>query len=386
LLAVASYPVWPVTDGAALRVTELLKQLCADWRISLVAPPGIAGFDTQETGVADFSPVKLDAGWTYMPYQHDPAPLVWAVSQKIEETRPAAALLWSGSEFLALGDAAFPPVVADRIDCVSLTAWRAVSEVGGWRERLGRLDTLRRALRYERLVSGVSHTTIVVGEDDARWLRRITRATNVDVVPNGVHVDRTRTFDEEAARPTVVFTGVMDYPPNVDAAKYFAEEVWLLVRAAVPEARFLVAGRSPAPDILALAALDGVEVTGEVPDLAGLVARAWVSVAPMQRGSGIKNKVLEAWAVGTPVVMSSIATNGLRRAGDFPELVADDPTRMAEAVVRLLRDPGKRHELGRRVREAASAQSWEAAGRSVSRLLADASGRLVSRDFGVALG
>jgi glycosyltransferase involved in cell wall biosynthesis len=124
-----------------------------------------------------------------------------------------------------------------------------------------------------------------------------------------------------------------------------------------------------------LAQAPGVEVLGEVPDMTAVLRQAWVAVAPMRTGAGIKNKVLEAWAVGTPVVMSPAAANGLLLGPAAAGLVEDDPARMAEVVARLLTDTPERRRLGAAAHGLALEHAWEDAARQVSRLLRTASGR-----------
>lgn len=373
----APFAVSPVIDGATLRVSELLRELARTWKIRLVAPQTDSGAeaDLRELGLSAFVPVRLGEAVTYLPFQYDTRPLIDAVRGELDRQRPTAVLLWWGSQFLALEMPDLPPVVADRVDSVSLIAWRALRNWQGGRRWLGRLNTFRSTLLYERQVAGAAYATVVVGEDDARWLRRVARTRNVHVIPNGVRLADNRSTAQKSRTPTVVFTGVMAYEPNIDAARYFAREVWPQVRARMSSARFVVAGRSPTAEVLRLAEMEGVEVLGEVPDMASLLARSWLAVAPMRRGSGIKNKVLEAWAAGTPVVMTSLATNGIEAASGFTDLVADDPKSMARVVLRLLEDRETRERLGGRAYEAARAQSWEEAARKVSDLLAEAVAR-----------
>jgi glycosyltransferase involved in cell wall biosynthesis len=168
----------------------------------------------------------------------------------------------------------------------------------------------------------------------------------------------------------VAFTGVLSHQPNVDAALYFAESVWPRVRAEVPAARYVIAGRDPDPALLAIAGRDGIEVHADVPDMHALLRTAWIAVAPMRTGAGIKNKVLEAWAAGKPVVMTEIAANGLSLDAGGDTLVCRDARAMAEQVVRLLRDDQERWRTGDglhdRVRDA---HSWMAAGERLSALL-----------------
>jgi glycosyltransferase involved in cell wall biosynthesis len=161
----------------------------------------------------------------------------------------------------------------------------------------------------------------------------------------------------------------MSYAPNIDAAAYFAKSIWPRVRDAVPDAVFRIVGRSPTPEVLALGKLERVEVVGEVDDLRNELESAWVAVAPMRVGVGIKNKVLEAWAAGAPVVMTSLATNGLYARDRFADLVRDRPDAFADRVKRLLTDEGYRRFWSEQARDAARVQSWSAVADSVTTLL-----------------
>jgi glycosyltransferase involved in cell wall biosynthesis len=197
-------------------------------------------------------------------------------------------------------------------------------------------------------------------------------AKNIHVVPNGVQLGAEPDPARRSTQPEVIFTGVMSYPPNIDAAGYFARSIWPRVRDAVPDAVFRIVGRSPAPEVLALGKLERVEIVGEVDDLRDELERAWVAVAPMRVGVGIKNKVLEAWAAGAPVVMTSLATNGLYAGDRFPDLIRDRPDAFADRVTRLLTDEGYRRYWSEQARDSARVQSWSAVADSVSTLLESA--------------
>jgi len=373
LLAVATVPPWPPNDGNALRIGHLLRELGRDWQIRLVAPPPGAGWDSASSGVASFHAVKPEQsrGWNWS--RADQAALRTEVDRLVAERRPAAALLWNGSEFLAMRPG-FPPAVADRIDCLALISWRALREGG---ELRGQIRALRDAIEYgrdERRIVRRLAGTVVVGENDARALRRIGGRDSVHVVPNGVTLP-TILVKREDPIPTVIFSGVMAYAPNIDAVRWFAHTVWPLVRERKPLARFVIAGRGPTPEVTALAGLSGVEVLGAVQDMAAALGGAWVAVAPMRSGAGIKNKVLEAWAAGTPVVMTQMAGNGLSLDRDAQQLVSDQPEELAARIVALLDDPAERWRQGANARTlAADRHSWTAAGDRLSALLAAAAG------------
>jgi glycosyltransferase involved in cell wall biosynthesis len=166
-----------------------------------------------------------------------------------------------------------------------------------------------------------------------------------------------------------MFTGVMTYPPNIDAVLYFADQIWPAVHQRVPDAVFQIVGRSPTPEIVALGRRPGIEVHADVESIPACLARAWLAVAPMRIGSGIKNKVLEAWSVGTPVAMTPIATNGLGQA-PAALLLAKDGAELSTLVGDLLVDRERRQELGELARATAQQDfSWRSHAAAIERLL-----------------
>ncbi|MGH7541400.1 MAG: glycosyltransferase family 4 protein, partial [Gemmatimonadota bacterium] len=248
-------------------------------------------------------------------------------------------------EFIA-PELGLPVVVGDRIDCIALAFLREARTLPTLRERLSSVRDAFRAARYERSALRAVTAMTVVGEADARFLKRLAPGRRVHVVPNGCVLGAPPDPSTKTPEPTLIFSGVFGFRPNVVAAQFFARHVFPSVRRRVPMARFIIAGRGTNPDIVSLGALPGVEVRSDVPDMGELLATAWVAVAPMRSGGGIKNKVLEAWAVGTPVVMSSLAANGLTPGYDRGCLVADQPRALVDAVVRLLTDPDERRRRG----------------------------------------
>jgi len=164
---------------------------------------------------------------------------------------------------------------------------------------------------------------------------------------------------EEA--PLIVFTGQMDYPPNIDAALGFARDALPRIRGRHPEARFAIVGREPAPSIRALDGQGGVEVTGAVPDVRPWLERADVVVAPLRIARGVQNKVLEAMAMGRPVVASPEAFEGIAAEAGRDLVVADGAEAEAEAVCALLHDPARAEAIGRAARAQIEARyAWSA--------------------------
>ena len=162
------------------------------------------------------------------------------------------------------------------------------------------------------------------------------------IVPNGVDLDAVAPSPAPRGR-RALFLGSLDYAPNVDGITWFARAVWPAVVAAEPTATLTVAGHRPAPEVLALGSLPGIEVVGPVPDAPACVAAHDVVVVPLRIGTGSRLKALEAMAAARPVVGTTVGLEGLPTDG---ALVADDPAALAAAVVAVLRDPDRAAAVG----------------------------------------
>ena len=287
-------------------------------------------------------------GFTY-PWRFDQTELRATLDGALAQSHFDRALVWAGAEALWFGRSDLPRAVVDVIDCNPLEFWRGFLSYRDLRQRYWALREIGVATRFaRRMVRGFA-ATVCVGAADARWLRRIGGADTVHVIPNGVDVPEH--VAPEAAQPTLSFTGTLDYQPNIEAVMFAIDAIWPRILAAVPDARFVVAGRNPTAGIRALAGMANIELLPDVPDIATVLGNAWVSIAPMRSGVGIKNKVLEAWACARPVVMSQLATNGLVVPADHASLVSAKAYAMADAVVRLFADADERHRLGHSARE-----------------------------------
>lgn len=307
------------------------------------------------------------SGLTY-PWRFDQTALRAALDSTVRDTSFDRALVWAGAEALWFGRNDLPRAVVDIIDCNPLEFWRGFLSYRDPRQRYRALRELPVATLYARRMIRSFPATVCVGEADARWLRWIGGRDTVHVVPNGVDIPA-QVLDE-APVPTLSFTGALDYQPNIEAVLFAASAVWPRVHAAMPDARFLIAGRDPVDEVRALANLPNVEIAANVPDMAQTIGRSWVSIAPMRSGVGIKNKVLEAWANARPVVMTRIAANGLIVPVDHAALVCRTASELADAVLRLFNDPGTRHRLGQSARDNVRRRfTWGAAASHMDALL-----------------
>ncbi len=170
------------------------------------------------------------------------------------------------------------------------------------------------------------------------------------VLRNGVDLASYRPEPDAAERGHMVFVGVMNYYPNVEGCRWFCDEILPRVRARVPGAHLSIVGAHPTPEVEKLGEREGVEVTGFVDDPKDWLRRASVSVAPLRIARGIQNKVLEALAMGLPVVGTTSATQGVEGTPGRDFLVEDTVDGQVDALVRLLEDDAAARALGARGR------------------------------------
>lgn len=211
----------------------------------------------------------------------------------------------------------------------------------------------RRLATFERRALYRATRCVAVSAADRAALRRLAPGLPIEVIPNAVDTTYYTPAGEPDERPGLVFTGAMGYRPNVDGAAWFCREVLPRVRRAVPGARLTVAGRGPAPAVRRLGRLAGVEVTGEVTDIRPWIGRAQVAVVPLRMGSGTRLKLMEAMAMGRPVVSTTVGAEGLPAGEESGVILADSAEAFAEAVVRLLCEPALRRRLGQAARRTA---------------------------------
>jgi glycosyltransferase involved in cell wall biosynthesis len=235
------------------------------------------------------------------------------------------------------------------------------------------------AWRYRRHVVRLLprfHTAVAVSTVEADELRALGR-TRVELIPTGVDTAALRPQPEQAGPPRLLFTGTMSYPPNHRGIRWFAREVWPLVRARRPDAVLDVVGKAPPDDVLALDGVAGITVHGFVDSMAPFFARAHSVVVPILAGAGIRVKIVEAMAAGRAVISTPLGCEGL--AGLEPGrhlLVAEEPGAFADGAVRLLEQPELRERLAAAGRELAErSYDWRPLGDQLERVLMDAAAR-----------
>lgn len=230
-------------------------------------------------------------------------------------------------------------MITDFVDA-DAEKWRAYEETSTGPKRALYGAEFRRLVRYETAIAQASASGIFVSETERAIFARLipAAAPRLAVVPNGVDTEFFKPAPEfGAVKPGgIVFSGTMDYKPNIEAVSWFANDILPLVRNRVPNAHLNIVGAKPAPAVLALAKRDGVSVTGSVPDMRPWLQQACVVVAPLKIARGIQNKVLEAMAMARPVVTTPQALDGITARPGIDLLVAGDAAEFAEKVVTAL--------------------------------------------------
>ena len=199
---------------------------------------------------------------------------------------------------------------------------------------------------YEKEVIHKAAKTVVVSDVDRKWISEFLPDNTISVIPGGVDPDMFKPMDTESKIPTVIFRGVMEFIPNIDAALYFHREVMPLVLKEIPDLQFYIIGKNPPEEVQRIHDGKHIFVTGLVDDLRPYMAQAAVHVCPMRSGSGMKNKVLEAWSMEKPVVATSLACDGIDLTPGKHLLTADTPAEFAKCVVELFKNPALRKQLG----------------------------------------
>ncbi|AMK75881.1 MULTISPECIES: TIGR03087 family PEP-CTERM/XrtA system glycosyltransferase [Methylomonas] len=265
--------------------------------------------------------------------------------------------------------------VADFVD-VDSDKWRQYALSKHWPASWVYRREAEKLLTYEQHIAERADATIFVSEQEAGLFKTLApeSAGKIGFVNNGVDTEK---FDPDlswqtpfpAEQQAIVFTGAMDYWANVDAVKWFAEQVFPVIKSRLPDVHFYIVGSKPAKEVLQLADKEpAVIVTGRVDDVRPYVAYADIVVAPLRIARGIQNKVLEAMAMAKPIVATTAAMEGIPGEEDLQVAIADAVEDFANQVLRFLSQPVESADVNRRYVE--SDFSWEQNGQRLCRLLA----------------
>lgn len=281
-----------------------------------------------------------------------------AIQKRLASEKYDAVHLFGGVQVYefknALGDI---PTIITPYESYSLYLKRALKAVSDQQSAISLKMRRLLTLQFEGFMFQPYGRTVVVSEEDRDELLGINPALNIDVIPNGVDVYEFRPRPTQRI-PALLFVGNYEYAPNVDAAMRLATEIFPQVQKQIPGVRLWLVGNAPTAEMQALAS-DTIRVTGRVPDVRPYLARAGAFISPLRLGAGIKNKVLEALAMGCPVVATPLSVDGIAVTNGQDALVAEGEA-MVTAIVRVLQNEELRKQLstnGRKLIE--TRYSWD---------------------------
>lgn len=264
------------------------------------------------------------------------------------------------------------PAILDMPDAFSLYWKRRMDQEKSWWARKFAGIEYRRLMAYEARMLKAFPRVLVCSSEDQDYLAACHPDARIDLLPNGVDLQTFKPGDHdyEATLP-LLFTGNMDYAPNVDAVVHFVHEILPRIHAQIPDVEFVIAGQRPVKSVLDLAS-DKVKVTGFVEDLAAVYHSSSILVSPLRFGAGTQNKVLEAMAMGIPVVCSSIGFKGLGISSGEGAFCEEGDEAFANRVVSLLGSSQLRQETGAQgMAVARSKFGWEAIAGRLHELICD---------------
>jgi polysaccharide biosynthesis protein PslH len=389
---------WPLTTGARLRDYHLARQL---GRYAELTYFGMRAWDEApaelppaSSGFKDVTIVQRDRAYTHGRLLRgltgpDPVTVLnyWSPRAAAVLEKTLRAGNFDSIQVEGVHLARYLPVIREAApDAAVIADWHnieseIVSRYASTNESAARrLFARRTAQLLERAESTLltacdQHT--VASDRERDTLQRRSPAAVVGTVPNGVDVSyyaQTGGAVSDACRD-ILFVGSMDYHANIDAVQWMVRDGWPKIRSVNPGLRLVIAGRKPAPSVLALACED-VLVTGTVEDVRPFYARALVVVVPLRVGSGTRLKILEAMAAGVPVVSTTLGAEGLRVEDGVNILVADTGDEIATAICRLATRPEWRDRLVRAARDLVTkAYDWAGLGTQLYGIHEDAADR-----------
>ncbi len=347
---------------------DTVRRLCADLHVSRLNP--ITAKIRSLRALVDGRPLSLA-------YYADRAMRKW-VAQIRANCQIDAVVVFSsamGQYASQVGGAVDCPMLVDFVD-VDSTKWSQYASNHRWPMSWIYAREGRRLLQYERQLASYARRSFFVTENEVALFRGLAPevAGSVDAVGNGVdsdffcpHPDYSSPFPTDEL--PVVFTGAMDYWPNIDAATWFAQDMMPTLKAWSAHIRFYIVGRSPVTAIRALAS-DHVVVTGTVADVRPYLQHAAVVVAPMRIARGVQNKVLEAMAMGRPVVAAGDCADAIKAIDGEELLAAQSTSEFVLAVQALLSRPDTADRMGAAGRACVVRRfSWDAHLSGVDRYL-----------------
>jgi polysaccharide biosynthesis protein PslH len=366
-LMITYYLPYPLQSGAAIRNYNLLKRLSRENEVWVAAfaeqeadAENIAHLKTFCAGVETVEMVQYRAlgrplkaleyffrGWPMELRQYHSRELMERIRTLV--TSQHFDVVEVEDSFMGLYLEALPAdlrchSILTFHDIVFNKAKRIASLEPRWKRKIRMWLYGQMMYRWEPFYMENYGRCIAMSETDRSLILSRNPRLKIDVVPNGVDSKKLLPISPSEDNPMILFVGDMDYRPNIDAATFFCREILPLVKKRASRVEVCIAGRNPPEEVLALAG-DGIQVTGTVPDLQPYYARSTVCVVPLRAGGGTRLKILEAMALGRPVVSTAIGCEGLNVQDGQNIFIADSLEDFAARTLELILETNTRIQM-----------------------------------------
>ncbi len=392
ILFISTWFPYPIDNGAKIRVYHLLRALGTRHDVSLLSfafdtaqPMNSAALSSFCTKVEtiDCNPFRRQAARTALRF-FSAAPIV---TLPLPEVSAAVDRLYQQVDFdVVIASIEVTAVYALRAPSSTVKVLEEHNSLTRWmRERYQQQTSLVQRLRclvswqktraYEaKLFPRFDLCTMVSQLDRQESLRLLKgRVTPIETVPNGVDCEHNQPGQCDIQPDTLIYNGAITYHANYDAVQYFLSDVYPRVRQKCPQVSLTITGATDSVDRSKLAVDDSVHFSGYVDDIRPVISRHAVCIAPLREGGGTRLKILEAMALGVPVVSTSKGAEGLDVIDGEHLLIADEPQAFAAAVVRLLGDRELRRKLAQNARSCVEeCYDWKNIGQQFVSLVEDA--------------
>jgi sugar transferase (PEP-CTERM/EpsH1 system associated) len=390
LLFLSTWFPYPPNQGSKTRAYHLLKALARHHDVALVSfedaplkPEWLEAVKricpvVEVVREKPFARPRLRSwlGW----FSPTPSAVVAGYSRQMSDTVRAVAGGWNPDVVVAMTFAAAPYAlelkdvrrVVDVDNLLALMLYEEYLQAEGGLRRARRYVAYRKLRRYERLLFSQFDFCLVTSALDCGRIREYIplEEAQIGLVPNGVDLDYFTPNGRTPVPDSLVFTGSLAYDPNRDAMEYFIQEILPRIRQARPAARLTITGSGSAALRSELLG-EGITLTGYLDDIRPVVRASTAAVVPLRKGAGTRLKILEAMALGTPVVSTPKGAEGLRVEAGVHLLMADRPVEFASQTARLMGDPGLSANLTDQARRLVTQEyGWDSIGRQFERMVA----------------
>lgn len=399
ILWVKAGKLLPVDTGGKIRSFNLLKKLARNNSVITLSYYGGTKDPQYETDLAKELPgaqcihTSAPEGgaaelFDYLRCLPGPAPYAIAkftdnvVKRTVREWLDSGRLDIAVCDFLCVSQN-FPATLP--IPCVlfqhnvesSLWKRMAKTETNPIRKQVYRIEAAKME-RYERGTLHRFHHVIAVSEADKQQMLEMDPTCSISVVPTGVDTEKYQVFPSASGEPPrIVFTGSMDWEPNIDGMEWFCREIWPTLVKQFPQAKLQIVGRNPHSRVKQLAS-PNIEVTGTVPSVADYLRDAAVVIVPLRIGGGTRLKIFEAMAMGKAVISTTIGAEGLDVTSGENCILADETSSFGDSIISLLRDPQLRRKYERTAAALAARYDWSNIARQFEDVLQGAIGTTCS--------